>query len=267
MSLVSIIMPCYNAERFLADAIQSVLSQSYQNWELIIVDDGSTDGSRDTMLSFTDERIRVLSQENAGVSSARNLALSNMRGDFFCFLDADDRLPVNSVKARLSRFESDSRLSFVDGLVVFFDEAWNKTGRTWSPTFTGPPLKELALLNGKCFAGPTWMIRRDHARTYQMKAGLTHGEDMLFYMELARRAGSYAFIKEEVLHYRRHRQSAMRNAVALEKSYWEIYRYIAAWEELSWYHRLMYKFRVKKFMSLEYLHRGMVKEFCYLLFR
>src|SRR5690606_31921167 len=117
MSLVSIIMPCFNARRFLADAIESVLSQSYRDWELIVIDDGSTDGSSDTILAFTDERIRFYSQQNRGVSSARNLGLSVMRGDFFCFLDADDLLPDNSLYSRLEKFKSDPNLSFVDGHV------------------------------------------------------------------------------------------------------------------------------------------------------
>ena len=70
--LVSIITPAYNAQKYIAQAINSVLSQTYKNWELIIINDGSSDNTEDIINSFCDERIIVISQSNGGVSSARN---------------------------------------------------------------------------------------------------------------------------------------------------------------------------------------------------
>jgi glycosyltransferase involved in cell wall biosynthesis len=88
--LVSIMMPAYNAAQFIGQAIDSVLAQSYQNWDLIIVDDGSTDDTASIARGYTDLRIRLVSQVNGGESAARNTALVHMRGDLFAFLDADD---------------------------------------------------------------------------------------------------------------------------------------------------------------------------------
>jgi glycosyltransferase involved in cell wall biosynthesis len=87
--LVSIVMPCYNGEAFLAEAVDSVLGQTCQDFELIVVDDGSTDGSA-AVLARYGERIRVLRQANAGVSAARNAGIAAARGDFIAFLDSDD---------------------------------------------------------------------------------------------------------------------------------------------------------------------------------
>lgn len=87
--LISVIMPCFNAERFLAEAVASVLAQSYGNVELIVVDDGSSDGSRRVLSTFGD-RITLLEQANRGPYPARNAGLLRARGEFIAFLDADD---------------------------------------------------------------------------------------------------------------------------------------------------------------------------------
>src|SRR5687767_1726855 len=99
--LVSIIMPAFNAEKFIEAAIQSVLDQTYSNIELIIINDGSSDRTEEKIFKFNANCIRYFKQENKGVSAARNQGLENMRGDFFCFLDADDIYPLNSIASRM----------------------------------------------------------------------------------------------------------------------------------------------------------------------
>ncbi len=91
---VSIIVPVYNAERFLGECVESVLDQSYADWELLLVDDGSTDGSSVVCRYYAeaDGRIKTVTQENGGVSSARNVGLDMARGNYVFFLDADDEL-------------------------------------------------------------------------------------------------------------------------------------------------------------------------------
>jgi glycosyltransferase involved in cell wall biosynthesis len=87
--LISVIMPCYNAERFVAEAVDSVLNQTYPNVELIVVEDGSTDDSLEVLRRY-DKRIRLLTQKNTGPDAARNLGLAHAQGQFVAFLDADD---------------------------------------------------------------------------------------------------------------------------------------------------------------------------------
>lgn len=96
--LVSIMMPVYNAERYIAQAIESVFSQSYPHWELIIVDDGSTDRSGQIARQYNDARIRVFYQENAGEAAARNHALAQMMGEIVAFIDADDFFMPNHLE-------------------------------------------------------------------------------------------------------------------------------------------------------------------------
>lgn len=111
--LVSIIMPCYNYADFIEEAIESVLSQTEQDWELIIVDDGSTDASRAKALTFDDTRIVVISQKNAGVSAARNRGLQQSTGRYVAFLDADDRMHKARLETGLKVLEHDPSIDMV----------------------------------------------------------------------------------------------------------------------------------------------------------
>lgn len=89
--LVSIIMPSWNTGRFIAESIQSVLNQTYQNWELLIVDDCSTDNTDEIVAGFNDKRIRYFKNEkNSGAAITRNRAIREARGEWIAFLDSDD---------------------------------------------------------------------------------------------------------------------------------------------------------------------------------
>jgi teichuronic acid biosynthesis glycosyltransferase TuaG len=250
--LVSVIIPVYNSERFIGAAIDSALGQSYYSIELLIVNDGSTDATQQVIEEKRDIRICYFKQENRGVSAARNVGLANMKGDYFCFLDADDTMPPNSIEARLRVFQDHPELSFVDGAVLFVDDATRSVVREYQPRFKGNPLVELMSLAGSCFACPSWLIKRTD-QIYRMREDITHGEDLLFYMELARKGGLYSYTNEIVLQYRKHPTSAMANLRALERGYWAIYDSIRCWKEFSWKLKFIYTFKVKKFMFLDYL--------------
>ncbi|MCT8858008.1 glycosyltransferase [Shewanella xiamenensis] len=102
-SLVSIIMPCFNSSHYIADAINSVLAQSYTNWELIIVDNGSVDGTLEIIKKYSDwdERILVCHSEDMGASYARNKGIEVSKGDFIAFIDSDDVWDFNKLKTSL----------------------------------------------------------------------------------------------------------------------------------------------------------------------
>lgn len=102
--LVSVIIPAFNAERFLADAVGSVLRQTWTRVEVIIVDDGSTDRTAEVAerLAAADERVRIVRKENGGPSSARNSGVAIARGEFVCFLDADDLYLPDKIERQLA---------------------------------------------------------------------------------------------------------------------------------------------------------------------
>jgi len=103
--LVSIIMPAYNSAHYIGQAIESVLSQDYKNFELLIVDDGSTDNTKEIVQQFNDSRIKYIYKENGGVSSARNRAIIRSKGQYIMPLDADDMMAPNFITSHLQEFE------------------------------------------------------------------------------------------------------------------------------------------------------------------
>ena len=104
--VVSILIPCHNGARWLGETVESALAQSWPHTEVIVVDDGSTDGSQAIAQSFAPRGVRVFSQSNAGASAARNRALREARGDFFQFLDADDLLSPGKIAVQLNLLAS-----------------------------------------------------------------------------------------------------------------------------------------------------------------
>lgn len=104
--MISIIIPLYNKQAVIARTIESILSQSYINWELIIVDDGSTDGSDEVVrLYLGDQRIRYIHKPNGGVSSARNRGIKEAKGEWICYIDADDYFLPEGLKTMVELAE------------------------------------------------------------------------------------------------------------------------------------------------------------------
>ncbi len=224
-SLVSIIIPAHNAESFVADAIASALHQSHANVQVIVVNDGSTDGTAQVLDAIRDPRSTVIHQTQHGVSHARNTALARADGDFFCFLDADDHLPIRSIEHRLDVFKNNPSLSFVDGAVVYCDASLSPTERRYEPSFTGDPFPLLLAFDRRCFFGNTWLIRREAIGAVRFREDLTHAEDLMFYLEVAR-GRQYGYTTEPVLLYRVTGQSSMIALERLEHCYHEVLRWM-----------------------------------------
>jgi len=125
MDLVSVIIPTYNRLEFLKLAINSVLEQSWQNFELIIVDDGSTDGTREYLSEYSsDDRLRHIFQENRGPSAARNAGIRAASADLLTFLDSDDRFAPDKLKEQLAAMAAHGRY-----LISHTQEIWYRRGK------------------------------------------------------------------------------------------------------------------------------------------
>ena len=115
--LVSVIIPVFNGEGFLGEAIESLLAQTYRPVEIIVVDDGSTDRSGDVAKGFKDSGVRYCYQPNSGIGAARNKGASLAAGSYFAFLDADDVWLPDKLTLQMAVFEDDPGLDMVFGLV------------------------------------------------------------------------------------------------------------------------------------------------------
>jgi hypothetical protein len=254
--LISIVMPAYNAERYIGAAIDSVLAQTWPNWELIVVDDGSTDRTAEIVRAYGDPRITLLQQANHGIGHARNTALEAVRGTFLCFLDSDDLLPPTSIASRAERMIADPGVDFCDGKVVLMDQELRRELRRYVPTFRGRPFHELVRLNGSCFFGITWMIRWSPGLRVRFNTRVSHAEDILFYLELPH-TGRYDHVDDVVLTCRRRAGSSMSDLEGLERSY----HYIAAWLRArpamtSVRERVRFGLRIRRIMAGSYWEAG-----------
>jgi glycosyltransferase involved in cell wall biosynthesis len=104
--LVSIIIPCFNAERWISATLDSALAQTHSNLEVIVVDDGSSDGSLSVIHGYKDDRLLLIEKKNAGAGAARNTGFNSANGDYILFLDSDDLIDKRNVEIQLSRLQN-----------------------------------------------------------------------------------------------------------------------------------------------------------------
>lgn len=216
--MVSIITPAHNAGRYIAECIDSVLKQDYQDWELILTDDGSNDETEEICLQYTqkDDRIRLLRQEKCkGVSSARNRGLEEARGEFVIFVDADDLLPENSLTYRITSIDD------ADLLCANMDEVDEK-GRFIKPGLTKctdsslnnqDAVRVITVYGEQGYQGYSCnklfrrsIIEENHIR---FNEEVSYNEDRLFCFHYVKNCQRVKMIPEVVYHYRQTQGSAM----------------------------------------------------------
>ena len=229
---VSVIVPFYNVERYLADCLDSILAQNLPHLEVLLVDDGSPDGSRAIAEEYVarDDRVRLITRENGGLGAARNTGVRHARGRYLSFVDSDDLLPQGSLRALFETAEG-SGSDLVVGSVERFNEI-----STWSPTWvrqvhgdrrTGVSIEEFTPLLRNLY---TWnkLFRSDFwkAQDLWFREGVAY-EDQPIITQLFARARSIDVIPDVVYSYRaREDQSSISQQTASLK---DLRDRIAAW--------------------------------------
>ncbi|MBT8165765.1 MAG: glycosyltransferase family 2 protein [Acidimicrobiia bacterium] len=163
--LISVVIPAYNAERFLSATLDSALAQTHQDVEVLVVDDGSTDDTADLVANYVDRdrRVRYIRQDNAGVAAARNHGIELARGRFIAPLDADDLWKEEKLEAQLARFIDDPAIGMVYSWFVRIDTAGRILGPfDFRPRFEGRILPLLVLQSFVHASNP--LIRTDLLR-------------------------------------------------------------------------------------------------------
>jgi len=200
--MISVMMPVYNAAAFLRKTMDSVLNQTEKDFELIIVNDGSTDNSEEIILSYSEPRIKYFKQENGGEAAARNTALDHARGDLIVFQDADD-ISVPSRFEVLKRHFTSESIGFVHSDIVYIDEHDQPFLYLASGNIESSRMLRFFLKFGTPFNNPSMMVRREVFEGFRYDTSLRIGTDTDMVFRTARNWLN-VHVPQPLLLYRRH---------------------------------------------------------------
>lgn len=208
-SLVSILIPAYNAEKWLADTLRSATSQTWPNVEVIVVDDGSRDNTLAVANRFASARVRVVGQKNAGAASARNKALSLSQGEWIQWLDADDLLGPDKIRRQMEAFERHGDRS------TLFSAAWGEfMSRPGSARFRPTALWQdlpsiewlLTQLEGNLhMQTATWLVNRrlcDAAGPWDVRLAAAACDDGEYFSRVVLASNGVRFVRQSEVFYR-----------------------------------------------------------------
>jgi glycosyltransferase involved in cell wall biosynthesis len=207
---ISVVIAAYNAERFLRETLESVLAQSLQNLEVIVVDDGSTDGTQQVLRSISDPRLTVLRQDNGGVSAARNAGLAVARAPYIFFLDADDLLTPDALSRMVRTLDNNpDRVACFGHHIKIAENGSDLSMGSYIRWKLLPADDTLRNLIAKNFICGAICVRADAARTVGgFDTTLRLGEDWEFWCRLALLGDFAAMPDDIVLMYRQRFSSA-----------------------------------------------------------
>lgn len=204
--LVSVVIPAYNASEWIGSSIQSVLSQTCANLEILVIDDGSTDDTYERVSAFSDPRLCVLHQDNAGAAAARNRGLREMRGDLVQFLDADDILSPDKIRAQVAALADAPRDAVASCAWYAFANEVSDAERRAEPVWAEvDPLKWLVRsLAGEGMMQPAgWLVPRTVSdRAGEWNASLTLHDDTEYFARVLLNATRNVFVKGPSVFYR-----------------------------------------------------------------
>jgi glycosyltransferase involved in cell wall biosynthesis len=210
LPLVSVVIPVYNAEKYLEQTIRSVLTQTYTQFEILCINDGSTDASEKIVLGINDPRILYFHKINSGVSDTRNYGLKKAAGKYILFLDSDDILDQQFLSKRVEMMEENPDFGFCASRVIKIDSAGKvEQGNSRGP-FDNKLVKEILLYNDNINTCPSiFLIKKsvliDNGITFNIK--LSSSADRFFMIELSKVTRGGFIANGSELYYRVHPES------------------------------------------------------------
>jgi glycosyltransferase involved in cell wall biosynthesis len=204
--LVSVVIPVYNGAHWLAETLKSLADQTYQNFEIILADDASTDNLQQVLDGFCDKRLRAVHlKNNVGVSAGRNLGIELAKGEFIAFCDADDICQPARLERQVSFLLSHPEVDMCGSAFTCFSDAQTKQ------TITHPLTHQLihkALMQGNCFGLSTVMVRSNLLKANHFDEALNAAEDYELWTRLAAKGACLANLSESLVLYRLHASQA-----------------------------------------------------------
>lgn len=213
MPKVSVNIPCFNGERYIRQAIESVLNQMFEDFELIVIDDGSTDSSARIINSFSDSRVRYFYKGNEGLASTRNFALKESRGEFIALLDQDDIWLKDKLQKQLELFEKESEtgIVFSDSYILDNEKRRAKTYFECCRPNRGMVFEELLLGYSNFIPLPTAILRRQvFEKVGLFNTGYRLAEEWELFLRAAREF-AFDYVDEPLACYRIHDGNFSRN--------------------------------------------------------
>lgn len=243
--LVSIVVPMHNAADFIDDTIHSVLGQTYENWELILVDDCSSDNTLKVVGQFADEKIRViLCKRNGGAAKARNRGVSAARGRYLCFLDADDLWQPSKLERQIE-FMKETGAAFSYASYVFADAAGRPNGKVVRVPST--ITYKQALKNTTIWTSTVMFDMRKLKKGDVKMPDVRRGQDTATWWKVLKKIDQAYGMKEVMAIYRRSDKSLSSNKIVALKRTWNLYRNVEHLNLLrSWYCFMWYCFNAVK---------------------
>lgn len=209
--MISVIVPIFNAEKYLHRCIKCILAQDYTDYELLLIDDGSTDNSGNICDEYAikDNRIRVFHKENGGVSSARNWGLDNAIGEYIMFVDSDDYMLPGMLEVMYSTLESKKADLVICGTT-------ETGGGYWRPiadvNYSINQLKEsfVSLLHTELLS-PPWnkIYKKEIIRSNRFCEDISFGEDLLFNIQYLEKCENISFIKESPFYHEKENENSL----------------------------------------------------------
>lgn len=219
--LVSIIMPSWNTGRFIAESIQSVLNQTYQNWELLIVDDCSTDNTDEIVAGFNDKRIRYFKNEkNSGAAITRNRAIREARGEWIAFLDSDDLWSPEKLAKQLNFMNEHGYVFSYHDFVKIDEES-----KPLSVYVTGPDVVTKSKMYNYGYPGClTFMYSAKACGLIQIK-DIKKNNDYAILLKLCKIVDCY-LLKENLAQYRIRKKSISHDKITKKlKSHYDLFHF------------------------------------------
>ena len=205
--LISIIIPVYNGEKYIAKCIESILGQSYEHFELLIINDGSTDNTLEVCKKYDDKRMRIINQKNKGVSTARNNGIKNSEGEYIMFVDADDYIEKNCLEIMINGIKGND-ICICNYYLVNDEEKVivscnNKKGLSFRDLLFDSESNVFGYICGK-------LIKRSSIKIC-FNEEIAIREDHVFFLDNSPYINSISMINEPVYDYVINNNSASRN--------------------------------------------------------
>lgn len=218
MPTISVVIPAYNAERTVLETVESVQKQTFSDLEIIVIDDGSTDKTKELLEGVTDERLKIFSYENGGVATARNRGMAHAKGEFIAFLDADDLWTSDKLELQLRALQQHPEAGVTYSWTFYFTDGQRESLLPGNSIFFEGNVYTKLLINNFLANGSNPLVRRKAIESVgEFDPTCTPCEDWDFYLRLAVHWSFVVVPKHQIL-YRQSPNSGSSKLKAVEEA-------------------------------------------------